>query len=77
MQTDADRGSIASGVIRLSGAQLRVLRNLTAGLASDVGLRGRSQYGGHVLVMRALRRRGLIDEDDRITAAGRAVFHAG
>lgn len=74
MRTKPKRGSIASGVIRLSGAQLRVLRNLAAGLAADVGLRGRSQYGGHVSVMRALRKRGLVDEGDKITPAGRSVF---
>lgn len=74
MQTKPDRGSIASGVIRLSGPQLRVLRNLADGWPADVGLHGRSQYGGHVSVMRALRKRGLIDEEDKITAAGRSVF---
>lgn len=70
MQTKPKRGSIASGVIRLSGAQLRVLRNLAAGLAPDVGLYGRAQYGGHVSVMRALRKRGLIDGDYRLSDAG-------
>ena len=75
MSEDAAAAGVQQPVIRLSRAQWRVLRNLNEGLLAEFGLRGRSEFGGHVSVMQSLRVRGLVDADGEITDAGRALFH--
>ncbi len=52
-------------------AMLKVLRNLRAGRASDWGLEGRSEHGGHFRTLKALRDRGAIEgEPPTVTAVG-------
>lgn len=57
--------------IKLGWPSVRTLRNLAAGRRIDFGVWGMSEHGGLTAVVRCLRRHGLIDLDQRITAAGR------
>ena len=61
------------GAHKLSEAMLRQLKD--AAMHGDAGhsLRGRSQHGGSYQVTRALVKRGLFDQADKLTAAGKRV----
>lgn len=57
-----------------SEAQLRILRNLAAGLPWDAHISGRSAYGGATATVHSLTRLGYM-ANWRITDAGRAVVN--
>lgn len=62
---------------QISAPARRALLNLLAGRSTDAGLHGRSAFGGHVSVIRSLRRMGLVTTDHErgieLTALGRAT----
>lgn len=55
----------------LSAAGLAMLRNVAEGRLPTYGLTGRGSLGGAPTGKRALQRRGLLDDRDQITEAGR------
>ena len=57
--------------LKLSPAQWHALFNLAKGRAPGYGLVGMSEMGGLVGTMASLYRRGLVDQDHRLTDAGR------
>lgn len=57
---------------KLSAQGEQVLRDLVDGLDPTRRFRTQSEHGGFVATVYALRRRGLIDSDDKPTDAGRA-----
>lgn len=59
---------------RPSPAMLAAMRNLAAGKRPNAGLSGRSAHGGLSGTMVALRRRGWINAEERLTDAGRAAL---
>lgn len=59
---------------RPSAEAMRVLRCLSLDEPPERRWWTRSEWGGHVAVLYALRRRGLIDEHDKVTEAGQAAL---
>jgi hypothetical protein len=57
-----------------SAPALRMLTNLMSGLPIGNHLRGQSEHGGAQATIQAMRRRGWIDRDMRLTAAGRQAY---
>jgi hypothetical protein len=62
--------------INLTRAQVRALENLDTGKASYAGLYGQSAMGGHHATMLSLRRKLFVDDENEITATGRAALKA-
>lgn len=62
---------------KLSDAMRAVLRNLSVGKPADFGQSGMSAAGGLTGTMRALRKRGLVDNNGTITQAGRDAARTG
>ena len=58
---------------KLSDKMLTVLRDMHEGRGTHHNCRGLSKHGGRSCTLLALRQRGLIDRDYKITAAGVAV----
>ena len=56
-----------------SQAGRKALLNIAAGRCSSHGLSGMSAFGGHSGTMQALRDRGLVGDDHRLTEAGLAM----
>lgn len=61
---------------KLTLAQRRALHNLVAGRPVNSGLVGMSEHGGLQSTLSALRRRRLIDGDERLTPAGREAIYS-
>lgn len=59
---------------RLSAQMLAVLRLAAAGQPLNADARGRSEHGGLGMTVAGLMRRGLLDRQQKITAAGRAAL---
>lgn len=57
-----------------SMAGRKVLLNIAAGQNGSAGLRSMAAHGGHAGTMVALRRRGLIDGKQALTAAGQQML---
>jgi hypothetical protein len=51
----------------------KALINIAAGRSSSRGLSGRSEFGGHLGTMHALKKRGLVTWDDQLTESGKAM----
>lgn len=60
--------------MRLTLNMLWVLRRLYAGDPPDVGCNTQSDYGGRHGTLQALVRRGFIDNDFKVTDAGRRLL---
>jgi len=60
--------------MKVSEAQKRVLGHLEAGRQAHHHCRSNSDWGGLSHTLIALRKRGLLDKDGRLTDAGRAAI---
>lgn len=61
----------------LTGAMEKALLNALRGRQLSDGLKGRSAHGGLSKTVLALRRRGLLDRQNRITERGTAALYHG
>lgn len=62
-----------AGYSKLTASQVAVILNLKAGKRPGAGLTGRSAHGGLSTTLLSLRRRGILDADDRLVTVDLAV----
>jgi len=62
--------------VKLSFAQLRALRGAAEGNPAS-GIHGQSAHGGLTATLWSLRKRGLLNNDNALTDAGREVLRTG